>query len=433
MIYDDSIRYQYRIHTTEYDESVVLAKPIFRKPPLEEIEFGNGPHSIQYTILQFARQTGDASPEAVAAAGIYRSVLLSASGRPLAFAPVHALPFEQFTEKHPVVHGDIQITQTIEGTMILLFYNPEESIWEIATKSAVGGNYWFYRTQYFDETPKTESPKQKTFREMFLEALSPGNGPISSLDEIPFVQALSKELSYCFVLQHPENPIVQRHDQPSVWLVALFKIEPCIPTDESRSHYRIANLPQSSFSSYVPALKTMPGIVRLPAIYHFPDETALSDLVSETVDFPASTEMGWMITHFGTGERTSFEYPEYTRLRELRGNHPNLQYQYLVLLRLGKIAEFLSQFPEYRSLFTRFYLQYHDFITQIHTAYVKHYILKDPTPIPKKYFVHICRIHKTIYLPSLATEKIIIRHHIVRQYVDALEPREILYSLHTAM
>ena len=47
-----------------------------------------------------------------------------------------------------------------------LFYDPRRETWEIATKGAIGGNYWYYRTQYGEK-----DTSQLTFREMFNDAL----------------------------------------------------------------------------------------------------------------------------------------------------------------------------------------------------------------------------------------------------------------------
>jgi hypothetical protein len=313
------------------------------------------------------------------------------------------------------------MSEIIEGTMINLFYGPEG--WEIATKSAIGGHYWYYRSQYGDSPVDV---KQKTFRQMFLEAMRVEVD--TALEDVPFIRSLSKDYSYCFVIQHPENHIVLPIDEPRVWLVAMFQIT---SSDESPTQYHICNIPQSQFVDLIPDFDAM-GVVYLPKSYVFhTDMETMADKLRKETDFWSPHFMGYMITNLRTGERCSLENKYYVHLRDLRGNHPNLQYQYLVLLRMGKLPEFLWHFPSYKPLFNRFYAQYTDFITAVHNAYVAYYIQRRKDEIPKKYFVHAARLHHEIYIPSLSsgTGKTIIRRSVVRDYVSKLEPRELMYAL----
>ena len=50
--------------------------------------------------------------------------------------------------------------------MVNLFYDSRIRKWEIATKGAIGGNYWYYRNSY-----DGDNKSQLTFRQMFLESL----------------------------------------------------------------------------------------------------------------------------------------------------------------------------------------------------------------------------------------------------------------------
>jgi hypothetical protein len=94
------------------------------------------------------------------------------------------------------------------------------------------------------------------------------------------------------------------------------------------------------------------------------------------------------------------------------------------------VTEFLTYFPQYRKQFYQFYRQYHEFITEIHNAYVKYYVLKNRDPVPKKYFVHVSKIHHNVYLPSLASgNKQIITHRVIREYFDELNPSAQIYYL----
>ena len=56
--------------------------------------------------------------------------------------------------------------------------------------------------------------------------------------------------------------------------------------------------------------------------------------------------------------------------------------------------------------------------------------MKNKTPIDKKFFIHIAKIHHEVYLPSMAqNEKKVITYNVVREYFEKMEPRELLYHV----
>ena len=93
---------------------------------------------------------------------MYRSVITNQTGEIVCIAPAQSMTNDMFF--HLCADGDMRITEIIEGTMVNLFWETDK--WEIATKRSVGGNYHFFRNQYFPDLPE---PEQKTFRQMFLE------------------------------------------------------------------------------------------------------------------------------------------------------------------------------------------------------------------------------------------------------------------------
>lgn len=157
----------------------------------------------------------------------YRSVVCR-EGRPLSIGVPKGIDSADFTAKYPVGVGcagyidNLLISEIIEGTMINLFYDPDAESWEIATKGAVGGNYWFFRTQY--PSVGVEG-RQLTFRQMFLEACGvvdlETNG--FGLNNIPFLSSLDRNMVYSFVLQHPLNHIVLLVDAPILYLVGVYR------------------------------------------------------------------------------------------------------------------------------------------------------------------------------------------------------------------
>jgi len=400
---------------------------------------------------------------------IYRSVVYSASSDEetlLAFSPPTSLELGEFKSKHPVLNDDYVINECIEGTMMNLFYDSRIESWELATKGAIGGNYHFYRTQYPDtdelflnpyqqqDQPqkqlssnsdgreqkqkqlssnpdgreqkqlssnsdgREQKQKQLSFRQMFMDAFRANVE--DDINSLPFLEYFSKEYSYTFVVQHPANHIVQNIKTPLVYLVAVYHI--C----DNRAVY----IPAPIYEEWNCFLDIR-GMLEFPERVAEIDSPQDYDYLSQNFNTKTTPTMGWMITHMKTGDRCHIENPEYTELRELRGNNPNLFFQFLCLNRIDKVTDFIKFFPQYRGIFYRFHQQYTNYVTKLHEFYVSYYVKKEGKRVHKKYFPHIYKMHHTVYLPSLTneTDRIIMRKSVVRDYVKTVDPKSLLYYL----
>jgi hypothetical protein len=307
------------------------------------------------------------------------------------------------------------INEIVEGTMINLFYDHEAKLWEIATKSAVGGNYWYYRNQYLMD----KSAKQPTFRQMFMEAIGLSDSEVS----LDFGENMNKKWSYTFVLQHPANHIVLNITKPRLYLVSVYEI-----------------LPDTSEVKFVSPLEYETSQVfkelgiEFPKRYNcnFSKQCSIKELEDTYCSIHSPNQMvGLMFTNLETGERAALENPTYSELRELRGNNPNLQYQYLCLKSMGKVDDFLRAFPQYKAIFWKFYTEYTKYVTNLHQSYMAYYIKKTESKISKQYFPLAYKLHHQVYLPSLSTsgEKVIIKRKVVLDFLNKLPPGELIYYL----
>ena len=77
-----------------------------------------------------------------------------------------------------------------------------------------------------------------------------------------------------------------------------------------------------------------------------------------------------------------------------------------------------------------FYKQFETFITHAHQYYVSYFIKKERRQIPKKYFLLIQRLQKEVFVPSLKTEKIIMKRPVVRASFLELTPQEMFFYLY---
>jgi len=343
----------------------------------------------------------------------YRSVIVSSpENKVVSFSPPKSIEMNKFIENNPTVHEKIYANEAIEGTMMNLFYDNRSQQWEIATKGAVGGTYFYYRNEYDDST---KTPP-KTFYRMFLEALYASDS--QELNDLEIVRELPTYYSYSFVLQHPENHIVLEITKPKLYLVALYDVS---ETDS------VKWIPQQYYEKW-DIFNKLIGIIEFPKQYIGKTyELIEQENCSIQNNFKS---LGIMFMNIASGERALMENPNYKYMKTIRGNNPNLQYQYLCLRRTHKINEFLHFFPQYKNLFHKFYEDYNNFVTNVHLSYLTYYVQKQEIQISKKFFPHIYKIHHNLFLPSVQTgTPLIIRRKVALEYFDAMEPREILYHL----
>jgi len=327
--------------------------------------------------------------------GKYRSVIVSdPDNKLLSISPPKSIPIDIFMEKYPTLEN-VYIDNIIEGTMINVWYDEQKSSWEISTKSAIGGNY-----NYFSNN--TDMIGNKTFRQMFIDALE-------DYDLFTSLSSLSiySEYSYSFVLQHPDNHIVYKIDIPKLYLVGVYQI-----TKECDGFTNITTIPQEQFQ-YWGIFKNTP-ILFSPKILDVTYNLLLNTFKSiQSENYP----VGVMFTHMETGERSKIVNNVYLKAKTIRGNNPNLFYQYLCLNRIGKVDEFLVLFPWYNINFNIFRKQQSEFVENLYKSYISRYVKRTGEIISKTYINHVYRLHHEIYLPSLYKgSRCIITLDVVNNY-----------------
>lgn len=388
----------FHINKNEYENNPLLKQKTF---------FSN---KVSYKLVQYDKvkmeELYPIDPD-VLISSKYRSVFLNPdTDEVICFSPPKSTPVSTFMYKYPHFEEISSIiTETIEGTMITLFYDRRLNNWEICTKSAIGGKYFYYRTEYNNDTNR-----QLTFRSMFCEAFG-----INELSEIRSNDRcyLVKNHCYTFILQHPDNHMVLPVKKPKVYLVAVHEF--------NQTRTAVSPVMQYEFEKWDIFLNEGTKI-HYPKIYLARNYDEINDAFCKMTE--RYDNMGFMVTNIKTGDRTTFRNPGYDYIRELRGNNPNLQYQYLDIVKKNRVKEFLSCFPIYKKQFRGFHDSYHECITQIHNSYVSYYVLKTGKRIAKKYMPIIYRLHHEIYLPSkldVERGKIIIQRNVVKNFIKTYE------------
>ena len=315
--------------------------------------------------------------------GLIRSMIINSS-KVVCFSPSKALPYDQFIKKYSELNENIIAEEFVEGTMINVFWAGNK--WEFATRNTVGAEVFFYKT----------APIQKTFRTMFLETAKENNVDIELLD---------KTLCYSFILQHPGNRIVIPFSSPQLYLIAVYEI---IYTNDSTNsifiHQKKRELNQTT-------------LIKTPVEYKF---TSYDDLIQKYANMNTSYKiMGVMIHNSNTGERCKLRNPSYEQVRNLKGNHPNLQYQYLSLRQNGKLSSFLHYYPEHSKDFNYFKDNLHLFTNALYQNYISCYIKKEKPLLeyPEEYRTNMFNLHQK-YLNELKLVNSYISKSVVIDYVN---------------
>jgi hypothetical protein len=398
---------------------------ILKKSNLTNKKWKCGPHV--HSILKYT--AGTLKCDELHTLGLLRSVVLDQYGKIMAYSPPKCITPrpDEFTSRFS--DDKIIVEELVEGTMINLFYHrpngqDEGAGWELATKSCVGANIVFHSVnkpatqepatqepatqEPATQEPTTQEPK-KTFRRMFFECMNQAG--------LEF-DALQKDCCYSFVIQHPNNHIVRQIDTPTLYLIAVYKIdnENLVVEEQCRDEH-LARINASAATS-----------VRVPLQFTDVDLGVLQDIyasVNAPYDFP-----GLVCRQRSTGVRFKFRNPNYERLKNLHGSEPKLQFQYLSLRQQGKVKQYLKQYPEHRQAFQQFRDQLHAYTNQLFANYIGCYVNKERpcAEYPAEFKLHMFRLHQ-MYLNELREKKEHITLGKTIAYMNGLNPSQQIYTL----
>jgi len=338
--------------------------------------------------------------------GIYRSVIVNSDNKIVSFSPPKSINADCFIKKYSIKTNSLVAEEFVEGTMINVFWDENIGLtgsWEIATRNTVGATSCFYKDK-----------DSKTFRTMFLEAANENNLILDNLD---------KTKSYSFVLQHPKNRIVVPFKKPQLYLVAVYEIH-----NKDKFIYIEVN----EIDHYKDIFASMNTSIMFPKKYSFNN---YSELIEKYASMNTSYDIvGVVIYNKLTGERAKIRNPVYEQVRNLRGNQPKLQYQYLCLRKEGNVRDFLKYYPENKKDFSIFRDQVHLFTDTLFSNYVCCYIKKEKPlkDFSDQYKTHMFNIHQK-YLNELRDKKMFVTNTVIINYVNELHPSLLMYCLNYQM
>jgi hypothetical protein len=376
-------------------------------------------------------------------ASLYRSVIMNTvTNQVCCFSPPKSLTMNHFLldKRNTTAYGldktsnseeyipcEVIVNEIIEGSMINLWYDHTIQSWEISTKTSIGGNYVYYRSSLSDgadTSPEDLSMDEtgfvgtKTFRQMFLEAIS----AIETMDVNDIFGQKDENHwptnhSYSFVLQHPQNQLVLPVNQPRLYLIGVYELD----------GVNVKVIPSETYLTW--------DYLKQPWIYYPPTLSCTglkySELIQTYSTIQGSSDMvGVMCTNTVTGMRTKIINTVFNELKEIRGINTNLLYLFFTLQYIDKTDKFLNIFPWYSNLFTKYRKLIQKWVDNILISYKARYVKRTGEIISHRYMPHVYKLHHSIYLPSITSgTKCIITKKIIQNYFRQFTPSELFYTI----
>ena len=311
--------------------------------------------------------------------------------------PAKSIPLNELDDYS---NHELHYEEFVDGVMINVFWEESNKRWQYATRSNIGADIRFY----------VQNEGKKTFRTMFDEALVHDK---ISLDVLP------KTMCYTFVLQHPENRIVTPVSYPHAVLVEAHEI-----TDKIVTVYPHGETERDKELRLIIDDNEIP----IPEKYEYSNhKEARDNKASRNTDFSC---VGVMIKNYHTGWRSKIRNPVYEEVKQLRGNHPKLQFLYLILRQSGSVKKYLQYYQEHAVEFEKYRKQLHDFTHNLYVNYVNCFINKKAhiNDYPHQYKVCMITLHSK-YLDNLMPVGKHIHKGVVIKYINELPPQRLMYLI----
>jgi hypothetical protein len=279
-----------------------------------------------------------------------RSVILNADRKIVCFSPPMCEPMPRFKDdsgiKNVLEFSKVKFAEEfVEGTMVNLFYNPSNDVqgWEFSTRNVVS------------PAEKRENGSgvldKKCFRRMFLEACAAVGLKFDDL---------SKEYSYSFVLQHPDNTIVAPVKSMALYIVAIYYIDGTTVYEMDRSVVK-----WSAFSS-----------VRHPARFRMNGEEDFQKIVATWASAKSVYYFPGVMFRTHEGARYKYRNPNYEFIKNAKGLEEKNRFVYLHLKKLGNLQSHFERFPENELEFFRHSTNFYNYTHNLHQNYLDCYVHK---------------------------------------------------------
>jgi len=246
----------------------------------------------------------------------------------LLVAPPKSWTYESFRQEHPDM-ADVQVEDFPSGPMVNVAFHGDK--WIKATRSYVGAQNKFR--------------SEKTFEVLFDEAFKQATG----LEFDGLTDQLDQNLTYSWVLQHPEFLDVARPSEPTLNLVEV---------RDSKAGHQLVDL-----TSVEASFKEKNWKVKFPKHYNF----KTWDEVDTFVGSQDCQAQGLVFRH--QDQRSKVRNPSFICARNLLGNHSKTLEMFTENHQNKTIEDFLAYFPEFKSDFANLEDCVESLASEIHTNY----------------------------------------------------------------
>lgn len=322
----------------------------------------------------------------------FNGIILEKDSNQIVCAPTST--FDELDPNENIVFDvkDCTFEYCEDGTIIRLYnYNGE---WITATTKCIDAKYSYWATP-------------KTFDELFWQTI--GNST--------FTHELDPNLTYLFILLHPENRIVIPHNTVSVVFLGSYlkltgKVGDAFPIDNP------CGTPDNSFIyNVIPTL-------RVPLQKDL-TEVSCRELVRH---YTRDYKRGIVVTDHLNQKRYKIDFPFYTELADIRGNTPFIGTRYLELLNHPEKLEKLQMYwPEDSSIFLGIWNALAVLTKNIHYVYYQTHI-KRYYKIDEKH--HYYRTIRQLHAQYKTTQKPITPHDVWNKLLTIPTPilNKMIYS-----
>jgi hypothetical protein len=290
----------------------------------------------------------------------------------------------------------------VEGIMINVFWDKNIGLsgsWEVSTRNSVGCDGILIQN--------------KSVRQLFLEACTELNMELEFLE---------KRFCYNFVLQHPNLELITNKNQEiSLYLIKVYEI---VNTEDGTVNTFIVEL-NDTFKS-----NTNLTHIKYPEIYY--DWNTYDELKNKyaSINTPYSN-MGVVVYNKRSLVRSRLTNPNYEKVNSLQPDDLKNEYLYLHLKKEGKVDEYLNYYSKQKDKFWLFRKYLHLFTENLFQMYISCFIKKNEKLMNVQHVLQgdLKRLHN-IYMTQLKPNKKYVKKSTVIDYVNALNPSVLMYSLY---
>jgi len=323
--------------------------------------------------------------------GLFRSVIFNNYDM-VCFSPQKSLTCDDFFNINSI--SNCVVEEFVEGTMINCFFDNNNKIWKITTKSVVDAETSFSKDENI------------TFKTMFEEAFA--------LHKLSW-EMFNRKNVYSFVLQHPKNKIVCEIKQPTLYLVEVYYIS------NTLNNVKVKKVDYRSDTSF----EELVSLVKCPKIYE--NDKNINIIIKKYASNNTRYDILGVMIKCGM-YRLKLRNPSYDYIHKLKGNNPKLEYQYYSLRKAGKVKEFLNHFPNYKECFHVLRHNLHIVTGTLWNNYMSCYVNKE-APLREygyQYRPHMIALHSKYINEYIGTKKKISRA-VVIDYINNLEIPRLMY------